>query len=311
MEKSLYTLKEIAHRLKLPESTVRKYRDVFEAYIPYVGSGRERRYREEAGDVFREIRDCRENKHLSWEDTEVIIADKFPMNAEACQSRKRAAISAEEALEIVERLEGVMDSMNKAAGRQEFLMTTLAGQILRFGEMAKKINVISDNVDRILRSSYSYNEVVQRQNKEYQKDAETIKKMIGVLQGGNTKIRNHIDRKIEFLESRIGKGIKSAEQGKSEFSDVNETIENELRQARREADKYRGLYFQLAEEMDKAKSAMTEHATDQNDNLDERVTKALGERKEASHIMEEETAGFPVKKPASKGGRLFLRGRKK
>lgn len=51
MEK-LYTIKELAEELKVPESTLRYYRDRFEEFIPTVGKGRKRRYKKEAIDVF-------------------------------------------------------------------------------------------------------------------------------------------------------------------------------------------------------------------------------------------------------------------
>lgn len=51
----LYTLREIAHELDLPESTVRYYRDAFAVYLPTVGTGRRRRYPPEAVDVLRAV----------------------------------------------------------------------------------------------------------------------------------------------------------------------------------------------------------------------------------------------------------------
>lgn len=48
MDSRLYTIREIARELALPESTVRYYRDAFSAYLPSVGTGRRRRYPAEA-----------------------------------------------------------------------------------------------------------------------------------------------------------------------------------------------------------------------------------------------------------------------
>ena len=44
----LYTIRDVARELGLPESTVRYYRDGFSAYLPAVGTGRRRRYPAEA-----------------------------------------------------------------------------------------------------------------------------------------------------------------------------------------------------------------------------------------------------------------------
>ena len=44
MDTRLYTVRDIARELALPESTVRYYRNAFAAYLPSVGAGRRRRY---------------------------------------------------------------------------------------------------------------------------------------------------------------------------------------------------------------------------------------------------------------------------
>src|SRR3712207_1942776 len=40
----LFSLREIARRLDLPEATVRAYRERYAAHVPTIGRGRERRY---------------------------------------------------------------------------------------------------------------------------------------------------------------------------------------------------------------------------------------------------------------------------
>lgn len=57
MAEQLLTIKEIAKRLGLPESNIRYYRDKFEDYIPHVGQGRKRRYREDIVEKFSMIAD--------------------------------------------------------------------------------------------------------------------------------------------------------------------------------------------------------------------------------------------------------------
>src|SRR3954468_4586199 len=51
----LFTLKQLADELRLPESTVRYYRDSFLDHIPSVGTGRRRRYPAQAIAVLRVI----------------------------------------------------------------------------------------------------------------------------------------------------------------------------------------------------------------------------------------------------------------
>ncbi len=54
----LYTLRQIASQLDLPESTVRYYRDAFVTHIATVGMGRRRRYPEEAVTTLKLIADA-------------------------------------------------------------------------------------------------------------------------------------------------------------------------------------------------------------------------------------------------------------
>ena len=49
------SIREIARRLDVPESTLRYYRNAFAAYIPTVGTGRNRRHPEDAVEIFRTI----------------------------------------------------------------------------------------------------------------------------------------------------------------------------------------------------------------------------------------------------------------
>ena len=48
IDSRLYTIRDVARELGLPESTVRYYRNAFSAYLPSVGAGRRRRYPAEA-----------------------------------------------------------------------------------------------------------------------------------------------------------------------------------------------------------------------------------------------------------------------
>jgi len=50
-----YTIQEISKLLNVPESTLRYWRDKYEDFIPMVGEGRKRRYKEEAVIVLKRI----------------------------------------------------------------------------------------------------------------------------------------------------------------------------------------------------------------------------------------------------------------
>ena len=51
----LYTIAETARNLKIPESTDRYYRDRHIEYLPYMGTGRKRRYKKQTLEALRSI----------------------------------------------------------------------------------------------------------------------------------------------------------------------------------------------------------------------------------------------------------------
>lgn len=77
----LLTLKEIAGVLGVPESSLRKYREFFEAFIPSVGKGRSRRYRTEAIEIFKDIRHLREDMQMPWDAITDKLAERWPIDA--------------------------------------------------------------------------------------------------------------------------------------------------------------------------------------------------------------------------------------
>lgn len=63
----LLTIQEIGRQLNIPESTLRYWRDRYEEYIPSVGEGRKKRYKQEAVLVFQRIAELSAEK-LTAED---------------------------------------------------------------------------------------------------------------------------------------------------------------------------------------------------------------------------------------------------
>ncbi|MFH1537652.1 MAG: MerR family transcriptional regulator [bacterium] len=72
----LLTLKQISQMLGVPESTLRRYRDLCENDVPSVDTGRGLMYPEEAVETFRKIRLLREGKLLDWSDLRAELGRK-------------------------------------------------------------------------------------------------------------------------------------------------------------------------------------------------------------------------------------------
>ena len=75
-EKELYTIKEIAHKLNVPESTVRYWRDRYTRYTPSVGKNKFRKYREEALEALRVIKEG-SDRNKSADQIEDALKDTF------------------------------------------------------------------------------------------------------------------------------------------------------------------------------------------------------------------------------------------
>jgi DNA-binding transcriptional MerR regulator len=139
---ALYTLREIAAELALPESTVRYYRDAFAAYIPTVGRGRRRRYPREAAAVLSEIA----RQYADGRSREAIEASLggVPQAPPAADTSVSAVPERAEVLATV--LEGERE-------RREVLWQ-LVREIVRLGEAVERQHVILGGiVDRLAGSA--------------------------------------------------------------------------------------------------------------------------------------------------------------
>ncbi|WP_053957831.1 MerR family transcriptional regulator [Sulfobacillus thermosulfidooxidans] len=79
------TIAEIASRLDLPESTVRYYRDRFSEFVPVIGKGRQRRYPEEAVEIFHTIADGLRNGQTATM-VEETLGRLYPRNVETTET---------------------------------------------------------------------------------------------------------------------------------------------------------------------------------------------------------------------------------
>ncbi len=202
----LYTLKDIAQRLNLPESTLRKYRDAYPQFIPYVGSGREKRYRAEAEEVFKAIRERRVDRHLSWEDTESELADIFPMNPD--ELVKRAAVSEEEANIFIEKMDRAVAKLTEQAQRQEFIVTTLANELIRIREIVEKLAPAADDIKQTRKMTYSYNESALRMLKQGQDGMAKALDMLERTQGAIYYIPGEVASRLEKMSGQGGGAAK-------------------------------------------------------------------------------------------------------
>ncbi|MFA6448455.1 MAG: MerR family transcriptional regulator [bacterium] len=305
MEHELMTLKDIAQMLGLPESTLRKYRDAYPQSVPYVGSGRERRYREDAVEVFKAIRDCRVDRHLSWEDTERELVSRFPVNADALG--KKAAVSEAEANVFLEKLEKAVRQLTSQGERQEFVASTLASELLNMKKAVEKLSPIQDDLKAVRQATYSYNEVVQRQHKEGQRSAMQIMEAIAAIQGALHFMPDEIARaaapaKAEAVPAAQLKVpapaliISESAAGDKE-SETIARLREKLKEKELETEKFRELYVRAKREIDRLRDELKKKT----------VEEIYGQKRQVEADMPDSREDLD----GARGGKLFFRGKKK
>lgn len=305
MGEELLTLKQVAEKLDLPESTLRKYRDAYIKYIPFVGSGRERKYRQESVEVFGAIRDCRSDKHLSWDDTESELGKRFPI-MDPGGTVSEASINEERMDEMFDRLDEAMERMDKMGRRQEFLLTSLAGELMKVSSAIDLIKDMSEDMKAINKSTFDYNIVVQSQQKQSNQNTRTLIQAMGSLleglsgiESGVSNLDGIVKKQLVSLGKVLLKEIKSNRPIPKEPARIVEPVQDmlaifklkeELLDARVELGKFRNLYERSKDELERMKGKRP-------------VTSMEGSFAEPVGMR-------PEKTPAP-GGKLLVRGRKK
>ena len=79
-EERLLSVAEIARRLSVPESTVHYWKNRFAQHLPSAGTGRQKRFREGAVEVFRVIAEMFSTGH-SAQDVMEALGKRFPLTA--------------------------------------------------------------------------------------------------------------------------------------------------------------------------------------------------------------------------------------
>jgi len=302
MEKELLTLKEIAIKLGLPESTLRKYRDTYPQFIPYVGSGRDRRYKEDAIEVFKAIRDFRDEQHLSWDDTERELAAKFPINADAVG--KKAAVSEEETNIFFERLERAVKQITSNSERQEFVASALANEIIGIRKLLEVMSPMAEEIQNIRKTSYGYNEVVQRQYKENQKNVVQLYQAIATMEantrGAAKDIAAEVVPMIEAALSKAGPALAPVIEASADPA-VVVRLREELKVKEVEVEKFRDLYVRAKREVERLREELKKKTLDE----------LYGQKQEVPSAGAPPPLGSAKDKSGVKGGKLFFKAKKK
>jgi len=136
-----YSIKEIAKKLELAESTIRFWRDKFEKFIPVKGKGRKRKYSEKSFEIFKLIAGLSKGGFQKNEIEKEIknkseIAVKTAETAETAGKAELRYVPENEETKILEMME-------------EIISKTIINPV--FKELSKKI----DNLEKIILENFN------------------------------------------------------------------------------------------------------------------------------------------------------------
>ncbi|OGU05687.1 MAG: hypothetical protein A2W29_09795 [Gemmatimonadetes bacterium RBG_16_66_8] len=136
-DEALYTLREVAQRLDLHESTARYYRDIFAAFLPTVGTGRRRLYPASALEAFRLIAAGFANR----ESRSAIEAGLSDLTGSSPPLRTAVAVPADIDRDDLSRPAVVAAILDGERERRE-AMWQMAREMFRLGEAIERQQVL-------------------------------------------------------------------------------------------------------------------------------------------------------------------------
>jgi len=206
MSDELLTIKEIAHRLNVPESNIRYYRDKFERFLPYIGQGRKRRYKPEALEVFALIvNEFAQNKNS--EEVEKILSRKFPQNPQLSNEQKQKEEFSPSVLvdqpndffmELVRSQSKALEKMADAISMEQKLRADIAVLDRGYRKMKRALWLIwreqkkqNANPDR------PYNDILKR--------VEELEASLQTVLDQQQKLEEQLVRELKILKEKMSK----------------------------------------------------------------------------------------------------------
>ena len=140
----LYTIKEMAKLVKIPESTARYYRDRHPEYFHYSGKGRKRRYTPEALEALRFICDQASSSRNADEISEQLQA-RFNREITAGDTTQLTTAEAQQPIKLMEALtatlkeiadqkKDIQDLRDEIKELREYIKTPLIKRIFKRGK---------------------------------------------------------------------------------------------------------------------------------------------------------------------------------
>lgn len=202
MSENLLTIREIARRLDLPESNIRYYRDKFEKYLPSVGSGRKKRFKPEAMDIFETIV-LGLNQNLSSSQIEDRLAGQFSQNPSTYQEYQPFSASMPEKYpETVSSL--FQDILSRQAGALEKMAEALK---LEHGLKQDLLQVKADyaGTKKALGIIWQKQKNLHRTEPWIKKRLSAVEDKLQAMNERQNSIEERVHRELEGLKEELKK----------------------------------------------------------------------------------------------------------
>ncbi len=133
----LLTMADIARRLEIPESTCRYYRDRFIDYIPFVGDGRQKRYKPETLEILRTIAEGLRN-NLTAVQVEGQLSRLYNKNIDNAEEQQQSLATVQQQPIIAQ------ENINLALQQVAAVMEQLVNQTNEVKELRGEIQRLRD-----------------------------------------------------------------------------------------------------------------------------------------------------------------------
>ncbi|MEK4671605.1 hypothetical protein [Niallia sp. FSL R7-0271] len=196
-----YSLQDIADMLKRPRTTLNNWYQTFKIYLPVVGSGRTKRFKEEAIDIFRLIMELKDRN----EPNEII--EQYLTN-----SVKEITIEEEDSSNnnvVTSIVKGYENILTEVSNQRDFMIQMYQESQAKNEELTNLIQTMSKEHAAALEKIQTTIET------DRQKKGEDIEKLQEIMQKDKTE-REQERKKIEDRDKQLLEGLRKLREDKED-----------------------------------------------------------------------------------------------
>lgn len=194
-EKQVLSVAEIARRLDVPESTVHYWKNRFAQHLPSVGSGRQKRFRPEAVEVFATIAEMLGAGHPAGEVMETLAA-KYPLTPTAVAACENAMVPMQQRGDVAEIAQTMGTEIARSIG--DYLGRLLDPDIAQSQHDILQMREQVDHTNSLISTQFDEIGKLKTENEE-------LRKKLTVLENEMVRIRKDRREMEKYLLDKIGR----------------------------------------------------------------------------------------------------------